>query len=61
MISKYWLLMKSEDGRVIRHDTRGVINESSQEEADCEAMEAFGKRLMDEARSIRRLRAMKAA
>jgi len=54
MTSKYWLLMKSEDGRIIRHDTWGIINESGQEEADAGAMECFGKRLIDEARAIRR-------
>lgn len=61
MVSKYWLLMKSKDGRVIRHDSWGVINESGQEDADCEAMECMGKRLMDEARALRRMRSAKAA
>lgn len=61
MTSKYWLVMKSEDGRVIRRDTWGVINESGQEEADCLAMECFGQRLLDEARALRKLRAVKAA
>jgi hypothetical protein len=61
MVSKYWLLMKSEDGRLIRHDTWGVINGSGQEEADCEAMVMLGERLLREAAAIRRYRAEKAA
>lgn len=56
MVSKYWLLMKSEDGRVIRHDSWGIINESGQEEADCEAMAYFGERLIAEAKALRKLR-----
>ncbi len=61
MVSKYWLVMKSEDGRLIRSDSWGIMTDSEQEFADIEAMECLGARLIDEARALRRLRGKKAA
>ena len=58
MISKYWLVVKSRDGRIIRSDSWGVMSESGQEEADCIALECMGRRLIDEARALRKLRAL---
>ena len=49
MISKYWLVVKSEDGRLIRTDTWGVINDTGQKAADAEALRSLGKRLIREA------------
>lgn len=57
MTTEYWLIMKSSDGRTIRADTWGVINESGQQAADCEAMEALGERLISAARALRRAKA----
>jgi hypothetical protein len=51
--TEYWLLVKASDGRVIRHDTWGVIAESGQGLADAEAMKCLGERLIREARAIK--------
>lgn len=61
MESKYWLVMKSDDGRLIHNDHYIIYGDIGQEIADYEALEILGRRMIREAQGLRNMRNSAAA